>query len=85
MTRARWYDKWIVLLFAFCNYVVVNGVIYAFGVLYVELLDQFGEDKDVTAWIGSIQLGVVNLGGKWLYLINKGSYLSAHVLLNLLK
>ena len=52
---------------AFCNYVLVNGVLYSFGMLYVELLDQFGEDKDVTAWIGSIQLGVVNFGGKWLY------------------
>ena len=50
---------------AFYNYVLVNGVLYAFGMLYVELLDQFGEDKDVTAWIGSIQLGVVNFGGKW--------------------
>ena len=58
------YEKWIVLTCTFCNYILVNGVSYSFGVLYVELLDSFGEEKDTTAWVGSIQLGLVNLGGK---------------------
>ena len=67
MLLVGWYEKWVVLTCAFCNYILVNGVIYCFGVLYVELLDSFGEEKDVTAWVGSIQLGLVNLGGKFMF------------------
>ena len=66
MSFVGWYEKWVVLSCAFCNYILVNGVIYCFGVLYVELLDKFGQDKDVTAWVGSIQLGLVNLGGRFI-------------------
>ena len=67
MLLVGWYEKWVVLTCAFCNYILVNGVIYCFGVIYVELLDSFGEEKDVTAWVGSIQLGLVNLGGRFMF------------------
>ena len=69
MLFVGWYEKWIVLICAFCNYILVNGVSYSFGVLYVELLGSFGEEKDITAWVGSIQLGLVNLGGKIILLM----------------
>ena len=42
----------------------MNGVCYSFGILYVELLDTFGAGKGETAWIGSIQVGLTNLGSK---------------------
>ena len=58
------YSKWVVLFCAFANYVLVNGICYSFGILYVELLNSFGAGKGVTAWIGSIQIGLTNLGSK---------------------
>ena len=59
-----WYGRWLVLACAFCNYVLIDGVRFSFGVLYVELLDAFGSGKSETAWIGSVQIGMFNLLGE---------------------
>ena len=47
-------------------YVLIDGVRFSFGVLYVELLSTFKAGKGETAWIGSILIGVYNLGGRFL-------------------
>ena len=59
----HWYDKWIVLLCAFCTYVIVDGVRFSFGILFVDLLETFKSGKSETAWVGSVQIGLTNLGG----------------------
>ena len=62
--HSLWLNKWLVLACAFCNYVLINGVLFSFGILFVELLDAFKAGKSETAWIGSLQAGVYNLAGE---------------------
>ena len=69
-SHVHWYDKWIVLLCAFCTYLIVDGVRFSFGILFVELLDAFKSDKSETAWVGSLQVGLTNLGGESEYYEN---------------
>ena len=66
-THSKWYAKWVVLTCAFCNYVLIDGVRFSFGVLYVELLNTFRAGKGETAWIGSVQIGIFNLAGWFLF------------------
>ena len=57
-------NSWLVLACAFCNFVLISGVLFSFGMLFVELLDAFRAGKSKTAWIGSVQIGMYHLGGK---------------------
>jgi hypothetical protein len=43
---------------------VKGGVHVRFGVFYIEFLEEFGEGKGQTAWIGSLVPGVTLLVGK---------------------
>ena len=54
---------WVILFSSFmCNF-FIWGSIYANGIYNVSFLIHFGEKKSVTAWIGSIQIGLVCLTG----------------------
>ena len=55
---------WMVLVAAFFCNVTFDGIIYSFGVLYVDLLDAFGESKGHTSWIGSVISGVYAIIGE---------------------
>lgn len=46
---------WVIVACSFTLQVLAVGVAYTFGVLYVELLNIFNQDKSTTAWIGSFQ------------------------------
>ena len=37
---------------------VLDGTLFSFGVLLLYLLDDFGEAKATTSWVGSVQMGV---------------------------
>lgn len=50
---------WIVVFSSFMIHVIADGVMYTFGIFYVEFLKYFRESKGVTAWIASIMIGVV--------------------------
>ena len=39
-----------------CN-VIVDGIIFSFGILLLEISEEFHESKARTAWIGSLQAG----------------------------
>ncbi|XP_054165081.1 monocarboxylate transporter 14-like [Oppia nitens] len=48
---------WIVVLASFmCNF-IVDGIIFSFGILLIEISNEFHETKASTAWIGSLQGG----------------------------
>ena len=56
---------WVVVLASFLTFVVVDGISYSFGILYVELLDYFNATKSETSWIGSLVVGLAYLVGEW--------------------
>lgn len=55
--------SWIVLIASFIANLIADGCIFSFGVLYVELLDYFGESKARTAWVGSLLMAIPLLTG----------------------
>ena len=48
---------WIVVLASFLCNVIVDGIIFSFGVLFPKILREFNTSKGTTAWIGSLQAG----------------------------
>ena len=45
-----------------CN-VIVDGIIFSFGILLPEISAEFNENKATTAWIGSLQTGLYLIVG----------------------
>ena len=63
---------WWVMLSSFVLQWLAGGVTFTFGVLYVDLLEEFHEDDAVTAFIGSMQSFITFLAGKLLtHLLNR--------------
>ena len=56
---------WIVLLAAFMCNVIFDGIIFSFGILYIELLDFFKDSGGMTSWIGSVISGVYACVGRY--------------------
>ena len=54
---------WMVVLGSFLCQLIADGCAFSFGILYVELLDYFGESKSKTAWIGSLFIAVPLITG----------------------
>ncbi|KAJ8957423.1 hypothetical protein NQ318_004903 [Aromia moschata] len=54
---------WFVVLAAFVINAVSEGIIFTFGLLYIEFLNEFGASKSATSWIGSIFMAVPLLSG----------------------
>ncbi len=54
---------WVVVLASFLVHLIADGCAFSFGVLYVELLDYFGESKGKTAWVGSLFVSVPLMTG----------------------
>ncbi|XP_045200140.2 monocarboxylate transporter 13-like [Mercenaria mercenaria] len=54
---------WIVCAACFTSHVLTDGILYSFGVVFVELLDYFGGSKGETAVIASISTGICYLTG----------------------
>ena len=46
---------WVVVLSSFTLQALTIGITYTFGIMYVELLNNFQASRSDTAWIGSIQ------------------------------
>lgn len=49
---------WIVCAGAFLVNFILDGTMFSFGVLMLDLLDYFGQGKAKTAWVGSALLGM---------------------------
>lgn len=56
---------WIVVLASFLCNVIVDGIIFSFGVLFPKILKEFNTSKGTTAWIGSLQAGCYLVIGKF--------------------
>ncbi|KAJ8923170.1 hypothetical protein NQ315_001724 [Exocentrus adspersus] len=54
---------WFVVLAAFVINAVSEGVIFTFGLLYIEFLKEFGASKSATSWIGSLFMAIPLLSG----------------------
>ncbi|XP_071438568.1 monocarboxylate transporter 12-like [Hetaerina americana] len=54
---------WVVVFASFCVNLIADGITFSFGVIYVELLQYFGEGKSKTAWIGSLFMAMPLLSG----------------------
>lgn len=48
---------WIVVFASFMCNVIVDGIIFSFGILLLEISRTFKQSKGTTAWIGSLQAG----------------------------
>ncbi|KAL5010182.1 hypothetical protein ScPMuIL_012487 [Solemya velum] len=49
---------WLVVVCGFITQICILGVLHAFGVFYVEFLQEFNSSKAKTAWVGSIAYGL---------------------------
>ena len=49
---------WVVTFASFMVNVLVDGVCFSFGIFYLAFLENFGESKSKTAWIGSALNGM---------------------------
>ena len=58
-----WYG-WVVVAACFVVMALSVGNVYAFGVIYVELMDAFGSSESTTAWVGSIETSLLYLTGE---------------------
>lgn len=54
---------WVIAIACFTVNVIVDGVKYSFGIMFVELVDTFQRSKSDTSWIMSIQIGILSLSG----------------------
>ena len=55
---------WLILLASFSCNICVGGVLYSFGLFFLEILDHYGESRAVTAWVGSTTAGTYAAIGK---------------------
>ncbi|CAH1794226.1 unnamed protein product [Owenia fusiformis] len=49
---------WIVVFGSFICHLIADGIGFSFGVIYANLLEQFGESKAKTSWVASLFLSV---------------------------
>ncbi|XP_031628936.1 monocarboxylate transporter 13-like [Contarinia nasturtii] len=54
---------WVVVFASFCIHIITDGITYSFGVLYIQLLDEFKEGKGYTSSILSIMAGITLCSG----------------------
>ena len=54
---------WLVLIVVYLGIIIISTSLYMTGVLYVALLDQFGEDEAKTSLVGALNSGLLCLLG----------------------
>lgn len=50
---------WMVVLAAAFNRIIIYGVTYSAGVVYVVVLDVFGDESGITSWISTLITAVM--------------------------
>lgn len=66
LTEARPPDGgwgWVVVAASFIVNLIADGITFSFGVIFVEFLNYFGENREKTAWIGSLFMAMPLLSG----------------------
>jgi MFS family permease len=54
---------WVVVAASFVINLIADGITFSFGVIFVELLKYFGQNRGTTAWIGSLFMAMPLLSG----------------------
>lgn len=54
---------WVVVAASFVVNLIADGITFSFGVIFVEFLNYFGENRGKTAWIGSLFMAMPLLSG----------------------
>lgn len=49
---------WVVVAASFLIHVIADGIVYSFGIYYIEFLDYYHGGRGETAWIGSLVPGI---------------------------
>lgn len=55
---------WVVVLASFFCNVIVDGVIFSFGVFLADVSNDLQVSKGATAWVGSLQTGFYLIAGE---------------------
>ena len=55
---------WFVVLGSFLIHVIADGIVYSFGIFYIEFLHHFGSSKGDTSWVASLIVGCTFITGK---------------------
>lgn len=56
---------WMVVLASFIIHVIADGIVYSFGIFYIEFLHYYKGGKGETAWVGSLVPGVTLSVGEY--------------------
>ncbi|XP_046557845.1 monocarboxylate transporter 9-like isoform X3 [Haliotis rubra] len=62
---------WICVGARFVSVFICFGVVYSFGVIYVELVDVFSATRAEVAWVGSVASGAMHMAGPLSSLLNE--------------
>uniref|UniRef100_A0AAR5PJU9 Major facilitator superfamily (MFS) profile domain-containing protein n=3 Tax=Dendroctonus ponderosae TaxID=77166 RepID=A0AAR5PJU9_DENPD len=54
---------WVVVAASFVVNLIADGITFSFGVIFVEFLNYFGENRSTTAWVGSLFMAMPLLSG----------------------
>lgn len=57
---------WVVCFGAFMCMVILDGMLFSFGVFFLDLLEAFGESKGKTSWVGSTLMGTHLIMGRYI-------------------
>ncbi|XP_060086227.1 monocarboxylate transporter 9-like [Ylistrum balloti] len=60
---------WVVCFGSFITNFVLDGTMFSFGVLLIDLLEFFGETKSKTSWVGSALVGMSMMVGPFVSLL----------------
>ena len=58
---------WVVCFASFLIMIILDGMLFSFGVFFLDLLEYFQEGKGKTAWVGSTLMGTHLIVGELLY------------------
>lgn len=49
---------WVIVAAAFFGCLIVDGIIFSFGIIFPDILEYFGDGTSKTSWIGSMMAGM---------------------------
>jgi hypothetical protein len=55
----------IIVCSSFCLITITDGILFSFGILMVELIEEFNKDRATSAIIGSILIGFCGFSGEY--------------------
>lgn len=65
---------WCVMCCSFLVHLVVGGIAYSGGIYYLKLIEKFEENEFLSAWTGSLLMGMTAFGGQFFKLLRDHSH-----------